>query len=136
MDIIGLNFNSIKRACFLSNSKLVKYGLRLSKLRKVGQASAKELQKIVGYLVYAAWVLPFGRPFISAISYFIDVKNIHKKVRLDTPALVACDIWLFLLKENRGLSFNFILGKLPRQRNEWFVDASKYGYGGVCGSSF
>ena len=57
-------------------------------------------------------------------------------MRLDTPALVACDIWLCLLKENRGLPFNFILGKLPRQRNEWFVDASKYGYGGVCGSSF
>ena len=136
MDIIGLNFNSIKRACFLSKSKSIKYGLRLSKLRKAGGASSKELQKVVGYLVYAAWVFPFGRPFISTISYFIDVKNIHKKVRLDTPALIACDIWLFLLKDNRGLPFNFILGKLPRQRNEWFVDASKHGYGGICGSSF
>ena len=63
-------------------------------------------------------------------------KNIHKKVRLDTAALVACDIWLFLLKENRGLPFDFILGRLPRKRDEWFVDASKQGYGEFCGTTF
>ena len=40
MDIIGLNFNSIKRACFLSKSKSIKYRLRLSKLRKAGEASS------------------------------------------------------------------------------------------------
>ena len=135
MDIVGLNFNSLKRACFLSESKSIKYSSRLSKLRESVTTSSKELQKVVGYLVYASWVCPFGRPLISTISYCIDRNNIHKKVRLDTAALVACDIWLFLLKENRGLPFNFILGKLPHHRNEWFVDASKHGYGGFCGNS-
>ena len=77
----------------------------------------------------------FGRPFIQ-ISYFINVKNISKKVQLDPPALMACDIWMFLLKENHGLTFDFILGKLPRQENKWFVDASGLGYGGVCGTSY
>ena len=51
-------------------------------------------------------------------------------------ALVACDLWLYLLDKNRGLSYDFILGKVPRQKDEWFVDASFHGYGGVCGSSY
>ena len=136
MDIIGMNFDSEKKACFLAKSKVSKYSSKLSNLKKRAVASSKELQKIVGYLVYAAWVMPFGRPFISHISHLINVKKIYEKVKLDAPALVACDVWLFLLKENRGLAFDFILGKLPFQRDEWFVDAAEHGYGGVCGTSY
>ena len=134
MDIIELNFNSVKKACFLSKSKVTKYRSSLLTLRKLRGASSKELQKVVGYLVYAALVLPFGRPFISNISYFIDLKNTRNFVCLDIAALTACDVWLYLLKRNRGLTFNFILGKLPRQKDEWFVDASEKGYGGLCGT--
>ena len=135
-DILGMNFNSKKKACFLAEAKISKYTSKLTKLRKSGVASSKELQKITGYLVYAAWVMPFGRPFISHISHFIDVRNIQKRVSLDSAALAACDVWLYLLKGNFGLTFNFILGKLTRHRDEWFVDASGHGYGGVCGFSF
>ena len=136
MDILGMIFNSIIKACFLSKSKVKKYMLKLGGIRKVEAATSKELQKLVGYLVYAAWVMPFGRPFISQISNIINVEKIHKSVRLDSAALAACDVWLYLLGENRGLSFDFILGKLPRQENEWFADASNCGYGGVCGTAF
>ena len=131
-----MNFNSKKKACFLATTKISKYTAKLSRIRKRGFASSKDLEKVVGYLVYAAWVMPFGRPLISHISHFIDIKNVNKKVRLDAAALIACDIWLFLLNGNFGLTFKFILGKLPRQRDEWFVDASKIGFGGVCGSYF
>ena len=120
-DIMGMNFNSEENACFLSAAKIVKYSEKLARVRKHGGASSKVLQKIVGYLVYASWVMPFGRPFISHISFHIDVKNINKDIRLDDAALKACEIWLFLFKGNFGLTFDFILGKLPRQKNEWFV---------------
>ena len=125
-----MNFDSKNKACFLAESKVSKYSSKLSNLKKRAVASSKELQKIVGYLVYAAWVMPFGRPFISHISHLINIKKIYEKVRLDAPALVACDVWLFLLEENRGLAFDFILGKLPFQKDEWFVDAAEHGYGG------
>ena len=136
MVILGLNFNSKLRACFLGKSKLAKYKSKLAWVRKTVNIPSKDLQKLVGYLVYAAWVMPFGRPYISRISHFIDGENIYKKVHLDLDALVACDIWLFLLEQNDGLPFKFILGKLPRQKDEWFVDAADHGYGGVCGNSF
>ena len=135
-DILGMIFNSKEKACFLAATKIDKYSAKLSEVRKRGVASSKELQKIVGYLVYAAWIMPFGRPLISHISHLIKVKNIKKEVQLDEPALSACDIWLGLLKGNFGLTFNFILGKLPRQKEEWFVDASKIGFGGVCGLAY
>ena len=77
-DILGMNFNSVKKACFLSASKIDKYTTKLSQVRNRSMASSKDLQKIVGYLVHAAWVMPFGRPFISHISYLIDVKNIKR----------------------------------------------------------
>ena len=136
MVILGLNFNSRLRACFLGKSKLAKYTLKLICVRKTLNVTSKDLQKLVGYLVYAAWVMPFGRPFISRISHFIDVKNIYRKVRLVSDALVACDIWLFLLEQNDGLPFKLILGKLPRHKDEWFVDTADHGYAGVCGNSF
>ena len=35
------------------------------------------------------------------------------------------------------MPYNFVLRRLPRQKNEWFVDAATgYGYGGLCGSRF
>ena len=42
MDIIGMNFNSEKKACFLAESKVAKYTSRLFKLRKLGTASSKD----------------------------------------------------------------------------------------------
>ena len=82
-------------------------------------------------------MIPFGRPVISHLSFFVDRKNDRKQIFLDTFALAAGDIWLFLLKANWGLPYKFILGNLPRHNDDWSVDAStSYGYGGVCGSFY
>ena len=43
MDISALNFNSVKKTCFLAKSKVSKYRARLLNLRKSGWASSKEL---------------------------------------------------------------------------------------------
>ena len=137
MDILGIVFDSVKKSCFLGPSKISKYCVRLSSLQKTNSVTSKKLQKIIGCLVFAAWVLPYGRPFISHLSHCLDHKDLTKKVSLDLVGLVACDIWIILLKKNYGLPFSFILGRLPRKKEEWFFDASKhYGYGGVCGNLF
>ena len=42
-----------------------------------------------------------------------------------------------ILSDNRGLSFDFILGRLPHAKNEWFIDAStSYGCGGIAGGRY
>lgn len=134
--ILGMRFDSRKKACFLSPTKAEKYKNRLRTLIRNRSAYSKDIEKVVGNLVYAAWVIPFGRPFISHISHMIDHKNGKKMVFLDTLALRACKIWIVLINHNRGLSFDFIAGKLPLHKNEWFVDASDHGFGGICGNRY
>ena len=112
MDILGMIFDSKKKACFLSETKAKKYKLRLVAIRKTGAATSKELQKLVGYLVYAAWVMPFGRPFISQISNIINVEKIHKNVRLDSAALAPCDVWLLLFRRKSRVIIRLHFGKI------------------------
>ena len=137
MVILGIMFDSIKKSCYLAHAKISKYCNCLTLVRTSKTCTSKLLQKIIGYLVFASWVIPYGRPFISHISFFIDNQNLNKKVILDSAGLMACDIWLTLLNKNCGLPFSFIMGSLPRQKDEWFYDAStSYGYGGICGNLY
>ena len=137
MNILGIIFNSKSRMCTLPSKKIDKYSKRILLLRENKSCSIKDLEKIIGNLVFASWVIPFGRSFISHISFFLPRKSKRKKVTLDRYGLAACEVWSVLLKQNRGLSFDFILGQLPKQKDEWFADASPaYGYGGVCGNYF
>ena len=122
--------------CTLPSKKIGKFLGRILR-RKNKSCTIKEPEKIIGNLVFASWVIPFGRSFISHISFFLNRKSTNKTITLDKYGLAACEVWSILLKQNRGLSFDFVLGKLPRQKDEWFVDASPaYGYGGVCGNYF
>ena len=137
MNILGIVFNSKNRTCYLPENKVAKYLGRLQNVKRNKSCTSKELEKLIGNLVFASWVIPFGRSFISHISFLMNRENSRKRVALDAVGVAACDVWALLLKRNRGLPFDFILGRLPRQRNEWFTDASPaYGYGGVCGNHF
>ena len=47
---------------------------------------------------------------------------------------ICLHVWLVVLTRNRGLSYKFILGRLPRARVELFVDAALTGgIGGYIG---
>ena len=118
MVILGINFNSITRMCTLPEKKIDKYLGRIEILLENRSCTQKELEKIIGNLVFASWVIPFGRSFISHISFFLDRKSKRRKITLDKYGLAACQVWSLLLKQNRGVSFDFVLGKLPRQKNE------------------
>ena len=112
LEILGMGFDSREKTCFLSPSEAKKYMNWLRTLMKNRSASSKNIEKVVGNLAYAAWVIPFVRPFISQISHMIGHKNGKCILFLDALALRACDIWILLINQNRGLSFDFISGKL------------------------
>ena len=47
---------------------------------------------------------------------------------------MAIEIWILILRANRGITFEYILNKMPRAQFGWFVDAStSWGIGGCCG---
>ena len=51
---------------------------------------------------------------------------------------MAIEIWILIfLRANRGITFEYILNKMPRGKFEWFVDAStSWGIGGCCGEHY
>ena len=99
--------------------------------------TSKDLEKMVGYLVYAAWVEPFGRPFISALSSAMVLNDPNRVIARTEYMSMAINIWILIFGANRGVSFHYILNKLPWAKNEWFVDASSsWGIGGCCGEHY
>ena len=75
-------------------------------------------------LLVASWIEPFGRPFLSAIDSTIDRCDPGRRILLGTWATIALQIWEIILRLNRGLSYDFILNRLPAVEDAIFVDAS------------
>lgn len=135
--ILGIMYDAVGKRCNLPVKKQHKYILALLRILIKGSSPSKDLEKIVGYLVYASYVEPFGRPFISAISSKIDRKNTSKIVEVTDYVKMAMEIWVGILKRNTGISYSFILAQLERGKDEWFVDAStSWGIGGCAGKYY
>ena len=68
MEILGFLYDAVNRSCRLSKEKVQKYINRIRNVLKAQYVHYKHLEKLVGNLAYAAWVSPFGRPFLSVLS--------------------------------------------------------------------
>ena len=75
MVILGFLYDAIAKLCKLSEEKKDKYITRIENILKSEYIKNKLLEKIVGNLTYAAWVSPFGRPFLSVLSSKITSSN-------------------------------------------------------------
>ena len=69
---------------------------------------------MVGYLVYAAWVEPFVRPFFSALSSAIVRNEPNRVITRSKYMSMAINVSILILEANRGISFQYILNKMPR----------------------
>ena len=88
------------------------------------ETTSKLLDQLVGNLGYAAWVEPFCRPLLSCLALHIVRNEPAAKVPLTPLMVIALRIWHLVLSRNRGLHFDFILGRLPEMTVPIFVDAS------------
>ena len=68
MEILGFLYDTIARSCKLSPKKQEKYISRINGVLQDTHVSGENLEKLVGNLTYAAWIAPFGRPFLSVLS--------------------------------------------------------------------
>ena len=101
------------------------------------ETSVTEILQLHGNLNYAAQVSPFGRPFLAALTITIRGRTRHEDVAIPEVMKSALRIWENILIANRGVTFDFILGNLPRCPDDIFVDAStEWGVGGCCGNQY
>ena len=135
--VLGLLFCSISKSCRLGENKRQKYLSRIASILVAPETPSKVLEQLVGNLGYAAWVEPFCRPLLSCLALHIVRDNPAAFVPLTSLMTVALQIWHIVMSRNRGLRFDFILGRSPLVASPMFVDASSsWGCGGVHGYEF
>ena len=86
MEILGFIYDSIVKTCRLSVSKQRKYIRRINQVLKSTGVTFKMLEKLVGNLTYAAWIAPFGRPFLSTLSEMLQPSKGSSPIVL-TPSM-------------------------------------------------
>ena len=130
-------YDAINKKCFLPRKKVKKYLARINEMLLEKITTSKEFERLVGNLVQASYVEPWGRPFLSALSSQIRRNNPYARIPIVGYTKKSLLIQKSLLKFNRGISYDHILGKLECGKNAWFVDAStSYGIGGCAGYSY
>ena len=98
------------------------------------RSSVKSILKLHGNLNYAAGVSPFGRPFLASLTNAVQGQKLTEIVTVPEKLKSDLRIWENILVANRGVTYDFILGLLPKCSDAIFVDAStEWGVGGVCG---
>ena len=74
---------------------------------------------------------------MAALTTAISVKEKSIPIPVTKSLRVALGIWDNILNANVGITFDFVLGKLPHCSNDIFVDAStEWGIGGYCGLDY
>ena len=111
MVILGLLYHSRRKICSLDPKKVTKYSAHISQLLTQDRITSKDLERMVGRLEFAAWVEPFGRPLLTFLSTYISPTFPYSTLPLTKMMMICLRVWRLLLSRNRGLHFNFILGK-------------------------
>ena len=76
----------------LPPKKQAKYLNKVRELLSVFFVTSKEIEKLLGYLCFASWVEPFGRPFLSALTLHVNRENPEHLVCLDNYSILALKI--------------------------------------------
>ena len=97
----------------------------------------EDIQTLHGNLNYAAGVTPFGRPFLAHLTNAVGGASRKDRICISELVKMCLRLWKTILTSNRGISFDFLLNRLPRCETDIFVDASKeWGIGGCCGNVY
>ena len=137
LPILGILFDAIQQRVSLPPDKQGKYLRKVSEALETLIVTSKQIEKLIGYLSFASYVAPFGRPFLSALTSEIVRSEPRAAVCLSKFSILALKIWQLLLRKNHGISYNFVLGRLPHCPEEIFTDASSsWGIGGFYGHDY
>ena len=120
-----------------TDKKVKKYVSRINEVLNSTSISVRKLLSLHVNLTFAGVVAPFGRQFLAALSCIIAGKRPTECVQHTQLIRMGLRIWKQLLICNRGISYDFILSRLPRAKDDIFFDASTtWGIGGCSGTLY
>ena len=135
MTYLGIELNLPDMTCGLDEGRVADMQAKLTELLDRGSLTKKELQSIIGVLVFAATVVRCGRP---AYRHMLDLLRAHKtsgasgRIVLDVAARSDMHLWQELLRVMHDRTV--ISGvRMPRCRWEVWTDASYGGWGWHAG---
>ena len=105
LKILGMMYDAVAKQCSLPQPKIEKYICRINAVLKAASTSSKDFEILVGNLVWASYVEPWGRPFLSAISCHISRGAPSVRHRLNRYTRMALLIWKRILRAGVGVSF-------------------------------
>ena len=112
--ILGCLWDSVERRVRTAEKKRKKYRRKIASFLSKSTTTTEDILKLHGSLNYAAQVAPFGRPFLAPLTNLTTYKEPRDKVVIDDLTRKGLGIWEKILRVNRGISFDFVLSKLPR----------------------
>ena len=118
--VLGCLYDSRRRHICTAEEKRKKYMECIRLHLSLTSTTLKAIQKLHGYLNFAAEVAPFGRPFLASLTNAMSAVNEDGNIVITERVKRSLRIWLRILYANRGLSFNFVLGRLQRCKHEIF----------------
>ena len=131
--MLGLLHNSITKRVCTSSKKVKKYCERIDRILTSSTVTVRDLESLHGNLNYAAAVAPFARPFLVPLTETITEHRHDVTAPVSTALKSALSIWKKVLFANKGLSFDFVLDKLPRSHDIFTDASSEWGTGGCFG---
>ena len=135
--ILGRRFNSTTRRITTDRTKREKYLGRVRSMILEPTTTRKKLEKLHGCLSYVADIEPFGRPFLAHLTNAMSGTKPNEEIVLSPQTKMGLKVWFCILYQNKGISFDFVLNRLPRTEFCIFADAStSWGIGGCCGRCF
>ena len=133
--ILGFLFDSETKRMKSSEKKIKKYVARIDALLDSDTVLVRTLVSLHGNLNFASNVAPFGTPFLAVLTNLVAGRGMEEVVSVNELTRMSLRIWKKLLESNQGISYDFILSRLPVAKYNIFVDAaSTWGIGGCYGS--
>lgn len=130
IEFLGITINSVSMEFYLPGEKIDRMRILILKLLSVKKTTLKELQSLLGMLVFTARVIPMGRVFTKRLyKATVGVKSPFCHIRINNQMREDLGIWLEFLENFNGHSVwqdDFISTK---SLNLFTDSAGSVGYG-------
>ena len=135
MEFLGITFDSEKMTMELPRDKVREIMQEADSWLYKSHATRREVESLIGKLQFAARCVRIGRIFIARLINWLRGLNRQGKHSIPLEARKDISWWRRCLEDFNGVAIMWLV-KVPSKDIVLATDASKEGYGGICGTEY